>query len=61
MGELVEMMEEGILCAGCGDLIAVPDPENPDMLKGVGYPSYCPGCQDELGITERLEQLNKIP
>lgn len=38
MGEIAEMMLEGILCEGCG--VALDDVQDPDF-ETPGYPRYC--------------------
>ena len=37
MGEIAEMMLEGVLCASCGAFLDV---------YGNGYPEYCEDCQE---------------
>lgn len=41
MGEIAEMMLNGSLCEGCGELM--PDHREP------GYPRRCSGCQPAAG------------
>ncbi|EJU85069.1 hypothetical protein WMU_01956 [Enterococcus faecalis EnGen0351] len=38
MGEIAEMILEGVLCAGCGVFLDV---------DGNGYPEYCEDCMDQ--------------
>ncbi|EPF4336884.1 hypothetical protein ACSSH6_000891 [Enterococcus faecalis] len=45
MGEIAEMMLEGVLCAGCGVFLDV---------DGNGYPEYCEDCQEQI-IEEESE------
>ncbi|EHM3180456.1 hypothetical protein VY617_002021 [Enterococcus faecalis] len=45
MGEIAEMMLEGVLCAGCGVFLDV---------YGNGYPEYCEDCQEQI-IEEESE------
>jgi hypothetical protein len=47
MGEVAEMMLDGTLCAGCGDLLIDPETEEP-----AGYPQYCGTCQYEMNDGE---------
>lgn len=42
MGELVEMMLEGILCQQCG--VALDDMMDPET-EAPGYPRFCPSCE----------------
>jgi len=48
MGEITEMILEGVLCMSCGvvmdDLIV---PGSSQLLPGPGYPRNCEECQDE--------------
>jgi len=37
MGEIAEMMLEGVLCEGCGEYLG----------DGDGYPVRCSGCREE--------------
>ena len=49
MGEIAEMMLEGVLCAGCGEWLGG---------DGDGFPEYCAGCQpdfDDSGMGDFLE------
>jgi len=38
MGEITEMILEGILCQGCGVYIG----------DGIGYPRFCKECEEEI-------------
>lgn len=38
MGDIADMMLEGVLCQGCGELLD-------ETGEGLGYPAYCDGCQ----------------
>lgn len=42
MGEIAEMMLDGTLCAGCGELLGDPTDSEP-----AGYPIYCSACGDD--------------
>ena len=42
MGEIADMMLEGQMCQGCGEILG----------DGDGYPTFCGGCQSENGINE---------
>ena len=37
MGDIADMILEGVLCEGCGDF----------MGEGEGFPQYCAGCLNE--------------
>lgn len=39
MGDIADMMLEGDMCQGCGEI-----------LDGEGFPTFCQACQDEMGI-----------
>ena len=41
MGEAAEMMLDGTLCAGCGELLIDEGEES------AGYPVYCGGCKGD--------------
>jgi hypothetical protein len=41
MGEIADMMLEGVLCQECGVYI---DDEECGWAGACGYPRYCPGC-----------------
>lgn len=51
MGEIAEMMLEGMLCQYCGEYIG----------DGDGYPTACSGCQDYHGINEFGEEKKPGP
>ena len=40
MGEIADMMLEGQMCQGCGEILG----------QGDGYPVFCKGCQREMGL-----------
>ena len=42
MGEIADMMLEGQMCQGCGEILG----------QGDGYPVFCKGCQQEMGIDQ---------
>ena len=44
MGEIAELMLEGLLCQGCGQDISDENGE------GTGYPAFCEGCQGEANV-----------
>lgn len=50
MGEVTEMMLDGILCEGCGEVI--------DM-QAVGHPRRCRACRPPISLMEALKQ--KLP
>jgi len=51
MGEIADMMINGEMCQSCGVFILDDDGH------GVGYPSFCGGCQTEQGINEFGQKL----
>lgn len=42
MGEIAEMMLDGFLCQGCGEVIG-----DYESGEGLGYPGFCAGCQPD--------------
>lgn len=48
MGEISDMMLDGTLCEGCGELMddLVPDEGN-ELLEPPGHPRRCADCQEE--------------
>lgn len=44
MGEVAEMMLEGMLCEGCGEIM---DDMLDDAVEPPGYPRRCPGCSPD--------------
>lgn len=46
-GEIAEMMLDGMLCQGCGDVIG-----DYESGEGLGYPGYCAGCQPDTDSIE---------
>ena len=56
MGEIAEMMLEGVMCHWCGEFI--------DDGEDCGYPRLCAGCQmnvNEAAQRPRQTRHNKIP
>lgn len=59
-GEIAEMMLEGFMCQGCGDIIG-----DSETGEGLGYPGFCAACQPDEGYehappeqpTERKRRL----
>lgn len=44
MGEMSDMMLDGTLCMECGQLLASPSEEDPNVLEPLGYPAKCESC-----------------
>lgn len=44
MGEIADMMLEGILCEGCGEYLG----------EGLGFPTRCAGCSEDYPDAERV-------
>ena len=42
MGEIADMMIEGQMCQGCGEVLG----------DGDGFPAFCAACQSEMGVDE---------
>jgi hypothetical protein len=51
MGEIAEMMLEGILCEGCGEF----------MGGSSGYPRRCRGCGPEISLATALKRSLVTP
>lgn len=43
MGEISEMMMEGILCQCCG--VFLGDGEHPEKFEPIGVPTFCGDCK----------------
>ena len=43
MDEIAEMMLDGTICAGCGELLGGPE----DWDDPMGFPQYCGACQPD--------------
>lgn len=41
-GEIAEMMLDGFLCQGCGEVMG-----DEETGEGAGYPGYCAGCRPD--------------
>ncbi len=50
MGEIADMMMEGQMCQGCGEI----------MGDGDGYPVFCDSCQEENGCDEHGEKIKTV-
>ncbi len=48
MGEIADMMLEGVLCEGCGEYLG----------EGDGCPAYCFGCSKDRGLSTPREKTN---
>ncbi len=46
MGEITDLMLEGVLCEECGAFID-DNPESEIVSEPVGYPRQCDYCKDE--------------
>lgn len=51
MGEVADMMLEGQMCQGCGEVLG----------DGDGYPVLCDGCQQEQGVDQHGEKKTPKP
>lgn len=49
MGEIADMMLDGMLCQMCGELIEAE----------TGYPTVCPGCQHACNCDEHGNSLGE--
>lgn len=47
MGEIVDMILEGILCQQCGVYLGPGGYEEDDDFEGHGFPSFCEDCAEE--------------
>ena len=54
MGEIAEMMLEGVLCQYCGVLMEdyclpddYPEDKEPPVIEAPGYPRTCADCAEE--------------
>lgn len=52
MGEIAEMMLDGILCEGCGEFMGGGTP---------GYPRRCRGCGPEISLQRALKRSLVTP
>lgn len=49
MGEIADMMLEGMMCQWCGE----------DLGEGDGFPTVCPGCQAQHNVDEHGNPLKE--
>lgn len=46
MGEITEMVLEGVLCEGCGSLMEDMIPRGNKKVEAPGYPRRCEDCTE---------------